>query len=186
VTEINRLDARFLREQEMLLDDINRYEFINEQGRLDLNWFAVFFSTLFIYDRTIMAYHNTKEIIWIERVFRVVSFSIVIWSIWAVLQYAPRYYQEQKVIEAKLAENYGISTDVVSSVQCYRGYLHYPNAGAFSGLIAVSPRKSCDLEVFEQQRHNPYTFEYFASVLAGLISVLFLFAFRNKKTATPR
>lgn len=50
MSEINRLDPRFLQEQELLLDDINHYEFINEQGRLDLNHFSVFLSTLFIYD----------------------------------------------------------------------------------------------------------------------------------------
>lgn len=50
MNEINRLDPRFLREQEQLLDNIKNYEFINEQGRLDLNNFAVFLSTLFVYD----------------------------------------------------------------------------------------------------------------------------------------
>ncbi|QBZ82740.1 hypothetical protein GHNINEIG_00776 [Hydrogenovibrio crunogenus] len=50
MSEINRLDPRFLREQELLLEDINRYEFINDQGQLDLNHFVVFLSTLFIYD----------------------------------------------------------------------------------------------------------------------------------------
>ncbi|QCU91000.1 hypothetical protein [Thiomicrorhabdus sediminis] len=128
-----------------------------------------------------MAYHNTQEIIWIERVFSVFSFAIVIWSIWAISQYAPQYYQEQNAIKAKLAENYGVSEDVVASLQCYRGYLHYPNSGVFSGLIAISPSKPCDLEIFEQQHHNPHSFEYFISVLAGLISVLFLFVFRSTK-----
>ena len=50
MTEINRLESRFLKEQEILFNDIKSYEFINEQGRLDLNNFAVFLSNLFIYD----------------------------------------------------------------------------------------------------------------------------------------
>ncbi|WP_029408533.1 hypothetical protein [Thiomicrorhabdus sp. Milos-T2] len=76
-----------------------------------------------------MAYQNPQEIIWIERVLKTVLVGIFIWSIWMISQYAPSYYQEQKQIEVKLAETYGISLDVAESIQCYKGYLHYPNTG---------------------------------------------------------
>lgn len=50
MTEINRLDSSFLRAQEILMDEIKHYEFINKEGRLDLDFFAVFLGNLFVYD----------------------------------------------------------------------------------------------------------------------------------------
>ncbi|WP_040727388.1 hypothetical protein [Thiomicrorhabdus sp. Kp2] len=127
-----------------------------------------------------MAYQNTQEIIWIERVLKTVLVGIFIWSIWAISQYAPSYYQEQKQIEVKLAETYGISQDVVSTVQCYHGYLHYPNSEMFSGLLAVSPSIQCDSATLKQQKENRYSLEYFASIFISVVSVLLLFAFQVK------
>lgn len=119
-----------------------------------------------------MAYKNTQEIIWIERVFKTVLVGIFIWSIWAISQYAPSYYQEQKQIETKLAETYGISQDVVSTVQCYKGYLHYPNSAMFTGLLAVTPSIRCNAEILKKQKGNRQKFDYFASVFISVISLL--------------
>jgi hypothetical protein len=125
-----------------------------------------------------MVYQNPQEIIWIERVLKTVLVGIIVWSIWAIFQYAPSYYKEQKLTEAKLAETYGISLDVAGSIQCYKGYLHYPNSEMFSGLLTVSPSIQCDSETLKQQKDNRYSFEYFASIFILLISVLFLFVFK--------
>jgi hypothetical protein len=125
-----------------------------------------------------MAYQNPQEIIWIERVLKTVLVGILIWSIWAISQYAPSYYQEQKLTEVKLTETYGISIDVADSIQCYKGYLHYPNSEMFSGLLAVSPSIQCDSATLKQQKENRYSFEYFGSIFISLISVLFLFVFK--------
>ena len=129
-----------------------------------------------------MAYQNTQEIIWIERVLKTVLVGIFIWSIWAIFQYAPSYYQEQKLTEVKLAQTYGVSVDVAESIRCYKGYLHYPNSGVVSGLLAVSPGIQCNLETFKKQKENRYLFEYFASVFISLISVLLLLAFQVKNS----
>lgn len=128
-----------------------------------------------------MAYQNKQEIIWIERVLKAVLVGILIWSIWAISQYAPSYYQEQKLTEAKLAEAYGISLDVAESIQCYKGYLHYSNSEMFSGLLAVSPSIQCDAADLKQQKENRYSYEYFASIFISLISVLLLLIFPVKK-----
>jgi hypothetical protein len=101
-----------------------------------------------------MAYQNTQEIIWIERVFKVMILGIFIWSIWALYKYAPSYYEEQKHIEFRLAETYGFSQEIAETVQCYKGYLHYPNIGVFSGLLAVTPSISCDTDTLKQQKEN--------------------------------
>ena len=127
-----------------------------------------------------MAYQNKQEIIWLERLSKTILVGILIWSIWAVSQYAPSFYQEQKLTEAKLADTYGISLNVVESIQCYRGYLHYPNSEMFSGLLAISPSIQCDSATLKQQKENRYSLEYFASIFISAVSVLLLFAFQVK------
>ncbi|WP_178861262.1 hypothetical protein [Thiomicrorhabdus cannonii] len=42
--------SEFYRDQTLLLENIKHYEFINSQGRLDLEYFCVMLSTCFIYD----------------------------------------------------------------------------------------------------------------------------------------
>lgn len=125
-----------------------------------------------------MAYQNTQEIIWIERVFKVVTIGIFIGSIATLYQSAPNYYQEQKLIESKLAKTYGFSKEIAATVQCYKGYFHYPNSGVFSGLLAVTPSIDCNVETFEQQKENSNAFKYFASVLILFVSVLLLLVSR--------
>lgn len=133
-----------------------------------------------------MAYQNQQEIIWIERVSKTILFGIFIWSIWAIYQYVPSYYQEQKLTEAKLVEIYGISSGVADSIQCYKGYLHYPNSELFSGLLAVTPSIQCGSTTLKQQKENRYSFEYFTSIFISLVSVLLLLAFQVKNEGSPQ
>jgi hypothetical protein len=78
------------------------------------------------------------------------------------------------------SETYGISLDVVDSIQCYKGYLHYPNSDMFSGLLTLSPSIHCDSETLKQQKENRYSFEYSATIFSLLISVLLLVVFTVK------
>jgi len=133
-----------------------------------------------------MAYNNTQEIIWIERAIVSVITIIFLYSVWSVFQYAQIYKKTEREIETKIAEVYNISQEVSASVDCYKGYLHYPNSGAFSGSILLSPSVQCDLKELEELRENPHSFDYYGSLLISIGTLISLLIFRFISVKTRR
>ena len=86
---------------------------------------------------------------------------------------------ESSKVANQLAEEYGISLDMAYGLQCYKGSLHYPNQGNFSGLLPVIPRTQCNLENFEVKSHNKYKIWFGISLLTTIFSILIIWGFKS-------
>lgn len=86
---------------------------------------------------------------------------------------------ESSKVANQLAIEYEISLDMAYGLQCYKGSLHYPNHGSFSGLLPVLPKIQCDMEKFEIKSHNKYKIWFGISLLSTIMSILIIWGFKS-------
>jgi hypothetical protein len=67
--------------------------------------------------------------------------------------------------------HYQIPQESVAGLQCYKGLLHYPNQGNFSGLLSFSPAIQCHKEKFEALQQNAHQKAFYLSVFLFLFSI---------------
>jgi hypothetical protein len=127
-----------------------------------------------------MAYQNKKELIWIDRFLKLILFLSTILALVLSVQFGMKFNEEKLEIKKTLAETYHISLDSTYGVQCYNGYLHYPNQGNFSGLLAFSPSIKCNLNEFKTLTENKYTVWFTLSILSTAFSLLLAWATKVK------
>lgn len=128
-----------------------------------------------------MSYENTKEILWIERLMKLLSWMVLLTSIVMTWNYGSSFFDRANQIEANLSNQYKVPVEVAGTLKCYKGYLHYPNTGTFSGLIAISPNIQCSEDNFKKDRFNDYTSPFLLSALCLLISIFFIKVFSGQK-----
>jgi hypothetical protein len=117
-----------------------------------------------------MAYQNKLEMRWIER-FMMVLMAIVMLGTFIMMIYSGKlYYQQSITVKHQIATHYQIPQESVAGLQCYKGFLHYPNSGAFSGLLNFSPGIQCHKPELEALKQNPYQTEFYLSVFMFLFS----------------
>lgn len=117
-----------------------------------------------------MAYQNKTELLWIQR-FMLMLLSIVMLSTLVMSIYSGKqFYQESVAIQHKVAQHYQIPKESAGGLQCFKGMLHYPNQGNFSGLLSFSPAIECDAEEFDSLQQNPYQTEFYLSAFLFLFS----------------
>jgi hypothetical protein len=96
----------------------------------------------------------------------IVMLSTLVMSIYSGKQ----FYQESTEIQQKVAQHYQISKESAGGLKCFKGMLHYPNQGNFSGLLSFSPAIECNAEEFDSLRQNPHQTEFYLSAFLFLFS----------------
>lgn len=86
---------------------------------------------------------------------------------------------ESAKVASQLAEQYELPLDMAYGLQCYKGTLHYPNEGNFSGLLPIVPRTLCNLEEFEIISHNKYSVWFGISLISTLFSLLIIWVVKS-------
>ncbi|WP_029406954.1 hypothetical protein [Thiomicrorhabdus sp. Milos-T2] len=86
---------------------------------------------------------------------------------------------ESSKVAEQLTEQYLLPLDMAYGLQCYKGTLHYPNQGNFSGLLPVTPRIQCSLEDFEAKSHNKYSIWFGISLLSTLFNLLIIWLVKS-------
>lgn len=127
-----------------------------------------------------MSYQNTQEIELIERVMHLGAWGLLLISMAMTWNYGGKFFDTARQIDIEVATKCEMSVEVAGSLTCYKGYLHYPNTGAFSGLVPINPKQECNAEVLKQQKHNEYSTMFFLSVLSVFLSLLFVYIFLRK------
>jgi hypothetical protein len=127
-----------------------------------------------------MSYQNTQEIILIERVMRLLAWGVLLTAMVLTWSYGSKFFDTASQIDIEIAKKYEVSVEVAGSLTCFKGYLHYPNIGTFSGLVAISPNQECEARVLKQQKHNEYSTMFFVSLLSVFLSLLFVYIFSRK------
>lgn len=87
---------------------------------------------------------------------------------------------ESSKVAEQLTEQYALPLDMANGLQCYKGTLHYPNQGNFSGLLPVTPRIQCSLEDFEAKSHNKYSIWFGMSLLSTLFNLLIIWLVKSQ------
>jgi hypothetical protein len=96
---------------------------------------------------------------------------IVMLSMFVMTIYSGKqFYQESVAIQHKVAQHYQIPKESAGGLTCFKGMLHYPNQGNFSGLLSFSPAIGCDAEEFDSLQQNPYQAEFYLSAFLFLFS----------------
>jgi len=117
-----------------------------------------------------MAYQNKLEMMWVER-FMMVLLAIVMLGTFIMMIYSGKlYYQQSATVQLQIATHYQIPQESVIGLQCYKGFLHYPNLEFFSGLLNFSPGIQCDKSELEALKKNPFQAEFYLSVCMFLFS----------------
>ena len=127
-----------------------------------------------------MSYQNTQEIELIERVMHLGAWGILLISMAMTWSYGGKFFDTASQIGIEVAKTYEVPVEVTSSLRCYKGYLHYPNTGVFSGLVAISPNQKCEASVLKQQKHNEHSIMFLLSVFFVFMSLLFVYFFSRK------
>jgi hypothetical protein len=117
-----------------------------------------------------MAYQNKTELLWIQRFMLMLLSIVMLITLVMSIYTGKQFYQERATIQQKVSQHYQIPKESAGGLQCFKGMLHYPNQGNFSGLLSFSPAINCNNEKFEALKHNPYQTEFYLSAF------LFLFA----------
>lgn len=128
-----------------------------------------------------MAYKNKVEIMWIERFMMALIFVSIILALYASVDSGKRYYGEANRIEQEISKHYQIPLESVVGLSCYKGLLHYPDQGLFSGLLSFSPAISCNKDELKALAHNQYQTEFYLNMLALLFAVGFWLLGRKLK-----
>lgn len=117
-----------------------------------------------------MAYKNKIEMMWVERFMKLLIAVVILAAFIMTIYSGKLYFQERTQVQNNIAVHYQVPKETVSGLQCYKGMLHYPNQGSFSGLLRISSTIQCHIEEFEALKQNQYQTEYY------LFSFMFLFS----------
>jgi hypothetical protein len=117
-----------------------------------------------------MAYQNKTELLWIQRFFMMLIIIVMLSTLVMSIYSGKQFYQESALIQQKVAQHYQISKESAGGLKCFKGMLHYPNQGNFSGLLSFSPAIGCDAEEFDSLQQNPYQTEFYISAFLFLFS----------------
>ena len=117
-----------------------------------------------------MAYQNKVEMMWVERFIKLLIAVVILSTLVMTIYSGNRYFQERTQVQNNVAVHYQIPQESLAGLQCYKGMLHYPNQGNFSGLLSFSPAIECDAEEFDSLRQNPYKTEFYLSAFLFLFS----------------
>ena len=117
-----------------------------------------------------MAYKNKIEMMWFERFMMMLLFIVMLSALVMSIYSGKKFYQESTEIQQKVAQHYQISKESAGGLKCFKGMLHYPNQGNFSGLLSFSPAIKCDAEKFDSLLQNPYQTEFYLSAFLFLFS----------------
>lgn len=126
-----------------------------------------------------MAYENKVEMLWIERFMKLLLFIILLSTFVMLIVTGKNYFDEDLNIQQKIADHYQIPQESVAGLQCYKGFLHYPNQGHFSGVLSFSPSIKCDISELKALKHNSYKTEFHIYVLILLLSLFFVWLFKK-------
>ena len=117
-----------------------------------------------------MAYKNKIEMMWFERFMMMLLFIVMLSTLVMSIYSGKQFYQENSAIQHKVTQHYQIPKESGGGLQCFKGMLHYPNQGNFSGLLSFSPAIECDAEEFDSLRQNPHQTEFYLSAFLFLFS----------------
>ncbi|WP_029407272.1 hypothetical protein [Thiomicrorhabdus sp. Milos-T2] len=117
-----------------------------------------------------MAYQNKVEMMWVERFIKLLIAVVIIVTFIMTIYSGKLYFQERTQVKNNVAVYYQIPQESVAGLQCYKGLLHYPNQGNFSGLLSFSPAIRCHKEELEALKQNKYQTEFYLSVFIFLFS----------------
>jgi hypothetical protein len=117
-----------------------------------------------------MAYENKTELLWIQRFLMMLIIIVMLSTLVMSIYSGKQFYQESTEIQQKVAQHYQISKESAGGLKCFKGMLHYPNQGNFSGLLSFSPAIECNAEEFDSLRQNPHQTEFYLSAFLFLFS----------------
>jgi hypothetical protein len=117
-----------------------------------------------------MAYQNKTELLWIQRFLMMLIIIVMLSTLVMSIYSGKQFYQESALIQNKVVQHYQIPKESAGGLQCFKGMLHYPNQGNFSGLLSFSPAIGCDAEEFDSLQQNPYQTEFYISAFLFLFS----------------
>ncbi|MBD3821427.1 MAG: hypothetical protein IE914_04075 [Thiotrichales bacterium] len=126
-----------------------------------------------------MGYQNITELLWLERFFKLVLWILLATSVAMTIFYGAKFMSEKTVIEKRISDTYKVPLESAHSLQCYQGYLHYPNQGNFSGLLAFTPNIPCnakELSALSSNQYSPWLKTY------GLLSLVAIVLLRLMRT----
>lgn len=117
-----------------------------------------------------MGYQNTTELLWLEGFFKLVLWILLATSVVMTIFYGAKFMSEKTVIEKRISDTYKVPLESAHSLQCYQGYLHYPNQGNFSGLLAITPNIPCNSKEFNELSANQFDAWFAIFIILTLIS----------------
>lgn len=118
-----------------------------------------------------MGYQNTTELLWLERFFKLVAWILLATSVAMTIFYGAKFMSEKTVIEKRISDTYKVPLESAHSLQCYQGYLHYPNQGNFSGLLAITPNIACNSKEFSRLSANQFGVWLTSYIILAVISL---------------
>lgn len=127
-----------------------------------------------------MAYPNKKEMVFIYRFMTYLSLLALTVSMAMTWVYGTKFYKVANQNKVLISDIYGVPIEVANSLVCFEGYLHYPNQGNFSGLLAISPNKQCDKAELEKQKYNQYFRVFVLNMILMFTSIFLTIQFLKK------